>query len=174
MPAATLNRALKEGRSEQEGWRVRKDGSRFWAQVVVDAIRNEAGDLVGYAKITRDISERKNSVDALERANAELHQAQKMEAFGQLTGEIAHDFNNLLAVMSSGIEFLITQQPNHLSLKMLDSMRRTVDHGATLSRQLLSFARQRPLEPGHLNYLPSSKGVNRFCGTQRHHRSISE
>ncbi|WP_051673015.1 hybrid sensor histidine kinase/response regulator [Caballeronia glathei] len=165
MPAATLNRALKEGRSEQEGWRVRKDGSRFWAQVVVDAIRNEAGDLVGYAKITRDISERKNSVDALERANAELHQAQKMEAFGQLTGEIAHDFNNLLAVMSSGIEFLMTQQPNHLSLKMLDSMRRTVDHGATLSRQLLSFARQRPLEPGHFEL---TSVIERFEPVLRH------
>ncbi|QIE23150.1 PAS domain protein [Caballeronia sp. SBC1] len=100
MPARTLATAEADGRFEQESWRVRKDGTRFWAHVVVDAIRDEAGKLLGFAKVTRDITERKLAAEALERANAALFQSQKLEAIGQLTGGIAHDFNNLLAVIS--------------------------------------------------------------------------
>jgi len=86
MPAQTLATAATEGRFEQESWRVRRDGTRFWAHVVVDAIRDEAGKLLGFAKVTRDITERKQAAEALERANAALFQSQKMEAIGQLTG----------------------------------------------------------------------------------------
>jgi hypothetical protein len=56
---ARLAAALRFGRFEKEGWRVRKDGSRFWANVVVDAVHDEKGALVGFAKVMRDISERK-------------------------------------------------------------------------------------------------------------------
>ncbi|WP_234775532.1 PAS domain-containing sensor histidine kinase [Paraburkholderia tropica] len=147
MPAATLIRATSEGRSEQEGWRVRKDGTKFWAHVVVDAVRDVDGKLLGFAKITRDITERREAAEALERANAQLFQAQKLEAIGQLTGGVAHDFNNLLAVISSGLDVLAAQPPAHVAVKMLDSMRRAVTRGATLTQQLLSFARQQPLRP---------------------------
>jgi PAS domain S-box-containing protein len=147
VPATMLAIAAKEGRVEREGWRVRKDGTRFWAHVVVDAIRNEDGALVGFAKITRDITERKEAASAIERANLALFQSQKMEAIGQLTGGVAHDFNNLLAVLSNGLQVLSTQSRTHLDAKMIQSMQRAIERGASLTQQLLSFARQQPLKP---------------------------
>jgi PAS domain S-box-containing protein len=117
MPAQTLKTASEEGRFEQESWRVRRDGTRFWAHVVVDAIRDDEGKLLGFAKVTRDISERKQAAEALERANAALFQSQKMEAIGQLTGGIAHDFNNLLAVLLSSVDVLATRAQNYADIK---------------------------------------------------------
>jgi PAS domain S-box-containing protein len=145
MPAQTLKTASEEGRFEQESWRVRRDGTRFWAHVVVDAIRDDEGKLLGFAKVTRDISERKQATEALERANAALFQSQKMEAIGQLTGGIAHDFNNLLAVVLSSVDVLATRAQNYADIKVLDAMRRAVERGALLTQQLLSFARRQPL-----------------------------
>ncbi|SMP61194.1 hybrid sensor histidine kinase/response regulator [Noviherbaspirillum suwonense] len=147
LPAQALAAAAKEGRFEREGWRVRKDGSRFWAHVVIDAIHHDDGTLAGFAKITRDITEKKRAADELELANAALFHSQKMEAIGQLTGGIAHDFNNLLSVISSALEVLPLKTQEPADLKIVDSMRRAVDRGATLTQQLLSFARQQPLKP---------------------------
>ncbi len=96
LPRKALDIAAKVGRFENEGWRVRKDGSRFWASVVIDAIRENDGSLLGFAKVTRDITEKRETQRTLEQAREELFQAQKMEAVGQLTGGMAHDFNNLL------------------------------------------------------------------------------
>ncbi|RZF26625.1 PAS domain-containing sensor histidine kinase [Paraburkholderia sp. UYCP14C] len=146
LPAQTLAIAGSEGRFEREGWRVRKDGTRFWAHVVVDAIRDEAGRLVGFAKVIRDVTERKQAADALARANTALFQSQKMESLGQLTGGVAHDFNNLLAVMSNGLDVLSLRLHEHADIRMLEMMQRAVTRGATLTQQLLSFARQQPLK----------------------------
>ncbi|MDB5832835.1 MAG: sensor histidine kinase [Caballeronia sp.] len=145
LPAKTLTTAATEGRFEQESWRVRRDGTRFWAHVVVDAIRDETGELLGFAKVTRDITERKQAAEALERANAALFQSQKIEAIGQLTGGIAHDFNNLLSVVSSSVDVLATRIQNYADKKVLDAVRRAVERGALMTQQLLSFARQQPL-----------------------------
>ena len=145
-PAHALATAAREKRFEKEGWRVRKDGTRFWANVVIDAIHNEQGALIGFAKVTRDITEKKQAEEALERANQALFQSQKMEAIGQLTGGIAHDFNNLLAVMASSLDVISTRPQEPPNIKMLESMRRAVERGATLTQQLLSFARQQPLQ----------------------------
>ena len=65
LPARALETARREGKFESEGWRVRKDGSRFWAAVVIDPIRSPSGDVVGYAKITRDLTERKQAEQML-------------------------------------------------------------------------------------------------------------
>lgn len=146
LPAHALATAAREGRFEQEGWRVRKDGSRFWAHVIVDAIRNDLGTLVGYAKITRDITEKKAASKELEIANAALAQSQKMEALGNLTGGVAHDFNNLLSVISIGLDVLATQEIYHKEKPLLESMQRAVNRGATLTQQLLSYARRQPLK----------------------------
>jgi PAS domain S-box-containing protein len=147
LPARALQTAATTGRYEQEGWRVRKDGTRFWAHVVIDAVRGDDGKLLGFAKITRDLTEKKAAADALAEANAALFQSQKMESIGQLTGGIAHDFNNLLSVLASGLELLGLHHHSGSDTKTFDSMRRAIDRGATLTQQLLAFARQQPLQP---------------------------
>ena len=96
VPARALRTAALEGSFESEGWRLRKDGSRFWAHVVIDPIREPTGELIGFAKVTRDLTERKKAQQALEEAREALFQMQKMDTVGRLTGGIAHDFNNLL------------------------------------------------------------------------------
>ena len=150
VPVQALSTAAGTGRFEAEGWRVRKDGSRFWAHVIIDAIRDDEGKLVGFAKITRDLTEKKKAAEALEAANVALFQAQKMESIGQLTGGVAHDFNNLLSVLSSGLEVLSLQRKdgdrNAADVRTLESMRRAIDRGARLTQQLLAFARQQPLQ----------------------------
>ena len=155
VPVRALGMAAEAGRYESEGWRVRKDGTRFWAHVVVDAVRDEGGELLGFAKITRDLTEKKQAAEALEKAQAALFQAQKMESIGQLTGGIAHDFNNLLSVLASGLEVLSMHRQHSSDAKTLDSMRRAIDRGATLTQQLLAFARQQPLQP-------ETRNVNRL------------
>jgi len=154
-PARALATAARDGRYEAEGWRLRKDGTRFWAHVVIDAIRDDMGELIGFAKITRDLTEKKKADAALAEANAALFQAQKMESIGQLTGGIAHDFNNLLSVLASGLEVLAMGRGAGTDSKTFDSMRRAVDRGATLTQQLLAFARQQPLQP-------ETRSVNRL------------
>lgn len=101
LPARALETASREGKFEAEGWRVRKDGSRFWAYVVIDPIRGPSDEIIGFAKITRDLSERKAAEQKLEKAREISVQAQKLEAIGQLTGGIAHDFNNLLTARTA-------------------------------------------------------------------------
>ncbi len=146
LPEQSLQIAKAEGRYEREGWRVRKDGSRFRAHVIIDAIHNDAKELIGFAKITRDITEKYKAEEALARANAALYQSQKMDAIGKLTGGIAHDFNNLLSVISSSLEVFGLSPIDARQIKMVESMKRAIARGATLTQQLLSFARQQPLK----------------------------
>lgn len=146
MPQQALQTAAEAGRYEQEGWRVRKDGFTFWAHVVIDAIHDEQGALVGFAKITRDITQKMRAADALTRANAALLQSQKMEAIGQLTAGIAHDFNNLLGIIGCGVDVLAMQLTEGDSAALAQSMKRAVQRGALLTQQLLTFARQQPLK----------------------------
>jgi PAS domain S-box-containing protein len=149
IPSRTLDTARREGRSEAEGWRRRKDGSRFWASVVVDAIYDE-GELIGFAKITRDLSERREAQKQLEAAREQLFQAQKMEAIGQLTGGLAHDFNNLLAGIVGCLELLRTR----LAQGRIGELERYItaaqgasSRAAALTHRLLAFARRQTLDP---------------------------
>lgn len=146
LPAFALQKAANEGRFENEGWRVRKDGTPFWAHVVIDPLRSELGELIGFAKITRDITDKRTAALALEQTREQLFQAQKLEAIGKLTGGVAHDFNNLLNVVVNGIEMVQAKVQDEAILKILSSMQRAATRGATLTQQLLSFARQQPLK----------------------------
>lgn len=151
IPFRSLDVARSEGRFEAEGWRVRKDGSRFFAHVVIDAIW-EDGYLVGFAKVTRDITERRRADELLEQTQRALFQAQKMEALGKLTGGVAHDFNNVLQILRGNLELLASKHGRDLwSSERLNNAIDAVDRGAKLALQLLAFGRQQPLSPVVIN-----------------------
>jgi PAS domain S-box-containing protein len=146
-PARALEIARREGRFDAEGWRVRKDGTRFWASVIIDAIYDDRKQLIGFAKITRDITERRMAQEALEQAQAALFQAQKMETIGQLTGGIAHDFNNLLTIIVNSLDLLTRNMTGQRETRLIESAQRAAERGAKLTQQLLAFSRRQPLQP---------------------------
>lgn len=149
MPAQALATALRDGRFEAEGWRVRKDGTRFWASVVIDPIHDATGQHLGFAKVTRDVTEKRAAQQALEAAREELFQAQKLEAIGQLTGGVAHDFNNLLMVILSSLTLARRRlAPDQQGvLRLLHNAAKAARRGVSLTQRMLAFARRQPLSP---------------------------
>lgn len=148
-PDIALKTALEQGKFEAEAQRVRKDGSLFWAHVLIDPIYNEAGEHVGFAKITRDVTEKKEGELELRRTQEALLQSQKLQALGELAGGIAHDFNNLMTVMRGFADFLLKQPdlPSEKRIRYLNVMLETAERATSLTSQLLAFARRQPLEP---------------------------
>jgi PAS domain S-box-containing protein len=147
MPQVSLASAKRDGRFETEGWRVRKDGTRFWAHVVIDAIPDADGEILGYAKITRDVSERQAAQQALEQAREALFQSQKLEAIGQLTGGMAHDFNNLLMAVLGSLELVKKRLPPDPQVeRLIGNAIQGAQRGAALTQRMLAFARRQELK----------------------------
>jgi PAS domain S-box-containing protein len=148
LPQQALETAARAGRYEREGWRVRKDGTTFFASVVIDAIYNSDGSLLGFAKITRDITERMNTARTLEGTREALLQVQKMEAIGHLTGGVAHDFNNLLMAIQGSLELLQRKLPKDdpKVAQLLDNALQGAQRGAALTQRMLAFARRQELK----------------------------
>jgi PAS domain S-box-containing protein len=147
MAENALVAAAREGQFEAETWLLRKDGSRFYASVVMDALRNDEGDLIGFAKLVRDITTQHEAHIALEQAKEQLAQAQKMEALGQLTGGIAHDFNNLLMIVSGYAQLLQRRLGEPKDAQAVEAIRAAANRGEKLTRQLLAFSRRQQLMP---------------------------
>ena len=148
LPSRALAVAAREGKFEAEGWRMRKEGTRFWAHVVIDPIRTPNGELVGFAKITRDLTERREAQRQLEQTRDALVQSQKMDAIGQLTGGVAHDFNNLLMAIQSSHQLLrkrVGDDPR--ALLLLDNATQAAQRGVALTQRMLAFARRQELKP---------------------------
>ena len=161
VPARALREAEQTGKYEGEGWRLRKDGGKFWAGVLIDPIHDQSGKLVGFAKVTRDITVRRQAQEMLEQARSRALQSQKMEAVGQLTGGIAHDFNNLLTVILGNLD-IAKRDAGKLTGGIADQLTRLIrnatagaERAAVLTKRLLAFSRQQPLSPEPLD-------VNRF------------
>ena len=162
-PFQGLDTARREGRWESEGRRVRKDGSIFWAHVVIDAIRDESGKVIGFAKVTRDITERREAQLALEGAREALFQAQKVEALGQLTGGVAHDFNNLLMAALGCVELLRKRLPHDPGLTTLvDGVEQAIQRGAALTERMLTFARRQELTIEPIDLAALLRGLHPF------------
>lgn len=137
-PKRALRNALEHGRYENQGWRVRKDGGEFWAHVIIDLIKNEQGEPVGFAKITRDVTEfRKNQIrlDDLIQANKE------MEQFIQIA---SHDLREPLRKVSSYSELLLMDEGQHLSPQANDYIHKivsTTERMQGLLRSLLNLTK---------------------------------
>ena len=152
VPQRALLTARTAGRFEQEGWRVRKDGSQFRAHVVIDPIYNAFSEFVGYAKVTKDVTEKHEAAIALKKTEQALQQAQKMETIGKLTGGIAHDFNNLLQIISGNLQLLSAEiTGNQHAERRVTNALAGVRRGAKLASYLLSFGRRQALDPKVVN-----------------------
>jgi PAS domain S-box-containing protein len=165
-PTTNLEAVAREGRIETEGWRLRKDGSRFWAHVVIDRITDDTGKLIGFAKVTRDVTERRASAQALEQAREALFQSQKLEAVGQLTGGVAHDFNNLLMAVQGNLELMrdhaeLPERLNRLVGNALTGVRR----GVSLTQRMLAFARRQQLHLEPVNVVTLVSGMSDLLRT---------
>ena len=146
-PQKALAAARRDGRFEKEGWRIRKDGTRFFAHVIIDAIRDDKGELIGFAKITRDITERMEQQRKLEKTREALLQSQKMDAIGRLTGGIAHDFNNLLMAITSSLSLMRKRLPDDPKLHtLLATAMSGAERGTALTKRMLAFARRQDLK----------------------------
>ena len=148
-PERALQIALEEGKYEREAWRVRKDGTLFWAHVLIDPIFNEQGEHIGFAKITRDITQRKRAQEELEQTREVLAQSQKLQALGELTGGIAHDFNNLMTVIAGASDFLLKNPdlPEEKKTRYLEAIVETTGRAKALTDHLLAFGRRQSLNP---------------------------
>ncbi|MBI5264896.1 MAG: PAS domain S-box protein [Bradyrhizobium sp.] len=163
-PQRALQIAREQGRYEDEGWRVRKGGHFFWASVVIDPIY-ENGKLVGFAKITRDITERRDAQLKLEQMQKQLAESQKFDALGQLTGGVAHDFNNLLMIISGSLHTLKKNATDDAKRqRAITAIETATRRGAALTSQLLSFARRQSVNPQPIRFTERIEGLREVLG----------
>jgi PAS domain S-box-containing protein len=159
-PERALEIATRVGRFENKSWRMRKDGTRFLAHVVVDAIRGDTGTLLGFAKITRDITEAHQAQQALEKTREALFQAQKMQAIGQLSGGIAHDFNNLLTVILGNLEIVQKRMGEDAKIsRLLENATQGALRGVSLTQRMLAFARRQELKTESVDIAQLVQGI---------------
>jgi PAS domain S-box-containing protein len=164
-PARALKIAEQQGRYEEEGWRVRKNGTFFWASVIIDPIR-EDGRLVGFAKITRDITERREAQLKLEQVQRHLAESQKLDALGQLTGGVAHDFNNLLMIISGNVHTLKRGAGDSARFqRAVTAIENAAKRGASLTSQLLTFARRQSVDPQPVDLAERIEAIREVLGT---------
>ena len=152
-PPMELRVAAKEGRFEDEDWRVRKDGSLFWANVIITALRNDKGQLVGFAKVTRDLTERKKSeeraiADARRVAEAEAANRTKAEFLAAMSHELRTPLNAIggyAELMEMGVAGAITEHQR----EYLGRVRTSQQHLLAIINDLLNYSR---IESGQVSY----------------------
>jgi two-component system, cell cycle sensor histidine kinase and response regulator CckA len=143
-----LRRTVKEGRTQIEGWKRRKDGSRFYAMQVFTVLLDRSGGVAGFSLSIRDLTEQTSGLSLLRETEEQLRQAQRMEAVGRLASGIAHDFNNLLTAIQGHAQFLTEDlDADHPSRADVDEILHSSERAAALTRQLLAFSRGQRLQP---------------------------
>jgi PAS domain S-box-containing protein len=152
-PEMELKVAVAEGRFEDEGWRLRKDGTRFWANVVITALWHTTGELVGFAKVTRDLTERREAElraieDARRIAEAEAANRARAEFLATMSHELRTPLNAIggyVDLISLGIRGPVTEQ----QIDDLKRIRRSQQHLLGIINDLLNFSR---IEAGRITY----------------------
>jgi PAS domain S-box-containing protein len=146
VPIRALELTVQKGRHEMEGWRTRKDGTPFFVTGVLTTIRDDNANLIGFASVIRDATERRDTQEKLVEAREQLAMAQKMEAIGKLTGGIAHDFNNLLMIIGGNAQIFKRLLDPKLP-RAIEAIQIAAKRGESLTRQLLTFSRRQHLHP---------------------------
>jgi PAS domain S-box-containing protein len=146
VPIRALELTIQKGRHEVEGWRTRKNGTPFFVTGVLTAIRDDNANLIGFASVMRDATERRDTQEKLVEAREQLAMAQKMEAIGKLTGGIAHDFNNLLMIIGGSAQMFKRLLDPKLP-RAIEAIQTAAKRGESLTRQLLTFSRRQHLNP---------------------------
>jgi PAS domain S-box-containing protein len=137
-PQHVLAMAREQGRFEDEGWRVRKDGSRFWANVVISALRNSSGDLIGFSKVTRDLTERRRREEALNQSEERARQRgealeDSLERMRDFIAMLSHELRNPLAPIRTAASLMA-----HKDLDpTLDHLRQTIDRQTALLSRIV-------------------------------------
>lgn len=152
-PEWELEVAESEGRFEDEGWRIRKDGTRFWANVIITALRDEAGTLVGFAKVTRDLTERRAAqeraiADARRVAEAEVANRAKSEFLAAMSHELRTPLN-AIGGYAELIEMGIGGSVSQPQLEYLARIRGSQQHLLGIITDLLNYSR---IEAGQVTY----------------------
>ncbi|MET0286361.1 MAG: PAS domain S-box protein [Polyangiales bacterium] len=143
-----LTRVARGENVEHETIRRRKDGGKVEVGVVMSPIRGSDGEVRGISEIARDLSEQRKAERALKRADAQLREAQKMEAVGLLAGGIAHDFNNLLSAIVGYTELVLDTLPSGDPIRNdIIEVRKAGASAVSLTRQLLALSRRQVLQP---------------------------
>jgi PAS domain S-box-containing protein len=133
-PEHELEIALREGRYEEEGWRIRKDGSRFWALVVITAVHDADGNHIGFGKVTRDVTERRMLLEELEQANERLARAAAEQS--AFLGISAHELRGPIAVMSGAAD-LLAEHGDELTAEERQDLRQSIRSSRDRLRRLL-------------------------------------
>jgi PAS domain S-box-containing protein len=152
-PALLLKQAIEFGRVEDEGWRIRKDGSRFWADVIITALRDHQGHLVGFAKVTRDLSERRAAeqraiADARRIAQVETANRAKSEFLAAMSHELRTPLNAIggyAELIEMGVAGAVTDQQHEYLTRIRNGQR----HLLGIINDLLNFSR---IESGQVTY----------------------
>src|SRR5262249_26248746 len=176
--AKALQKAAEQGKFESETWRVRKDGSRFWASVVIDPVRDETGALIGFVKITRDITSRKRAEADLQQARAELARVARVTTLVELTAAIAHEVHQpLTGLVSRGnasLRWLAAEPPN------LDAARQSIErmiHDGTRAGEVMGrvqeLVRRTPVRRESLNINETILEALALVDTEIHQHGIS-
>jgi PAS domain S-box-containing protein len=133
---------------DYEARRLRYDGSTLWARTSVQAVHDASGRMVYYEGLVEDLTERKQTEDALRTAEGRLVQAAKLEAVGRLAGGVAHDFNNLLGVIMGYADLMLKRLPAEDPLRRnVQEIQKAADRASALTKQLLAFSRRQVLQP---------------------------
>ena len=154
LPAKVLGEAASKGHYEGEGWRVRKDGSKFWSSVVVTALRDESRELVGFSKITRDITDRmrlqekiQHHADELELRVAERERTNaELEAFSY---SVSHDLRSPLRAIEGFTDMILTDHKDELSVPVVELLQNVIVSATRMNRlveDLLNYSRLSRIE----------------------------
>ena len=148
--------ARGENVEHHESVRVTKDGRQLSVSISVSPLRDAKGEVMGASVIARDITAQK-------RAEDQLHQSQKMEAIGRLAGGVAHDFNNILGIINACNEFLRDSVDAATEPSLyVDNIKKAIERGSALTRQLLTFSRSSAIQPCLLDLNERLKDVSKL------------